>query len=79
MKTEFHSMRTELETAKWPLDPAVIPNHMGINLCSIDGMSWTRQEDGQLVSLTIHFCPAQSYSGRENGEQIYGQLKECPD
>jgi hypothetical protein len=58
MKTEFHSMRTELETAKWPLDPAVIPNHMGINLCSVEGMSWSRQEDGQLVNLTIHFQPA---------------------
>jgi hypothetical protein len=58
MKTEFHSMRTELETTGWPLDPAVIPNHMGINLCSVEGMSWTRQDDGQLVSLTIHFQPA---------------------
>jgi hypothetical protein len=57
MKTEFHSMGTELDTAKWPLDPAVIPNHMGINLCSVEGMSWTRQEDGQLVSLTVHFIP----------------------
>jgi hypothetical protein len=58
MKTEFHSMHTELETAKWPLDIGVIPNHMGINLCSVEGMSWTRQDDGQLVSLTIHFRPA---------------------
>jgi hypothetical protein len=57
MKTEFHSMETELDTAQWPLDPAVIPNHMGINLCSVEGMSWTRQGD-QLVSLTIHFLPA---------------------
>jgi hypothetical protein len=58
MKTEFHSFETELDTTKWPLDPAVIPNYMGINLCSAEGMSWTRQADGQLVSLTIHFQPA---------------------
>jgi hypothetical protein len=57
MKTEFHSMEAELDTARWPLDPAVIPNYMGINLCSVEGMSWTRQDD-QLVSLTIHFLPA---------------------
>jgi hypothetical protein len=59
MKTEFHSMKDELDTAKWPLDPAVIPYYMGINLCSVEGMGWTRQEDGQLVSLTIHFEPAE--------------------
>lgn len=42
---------------KSPLDVGVIPNHMGINLCSVEGMSWTKQDDGQLVSLTIHFDP----------------------
>jgi len=60
MKTEFHPIANTGEAiydVKWPLDPAVIPNHMGINLCSVEGMSWTRQEDGQLVSLTIHFAP----------------------
>jgi hypothetical protein len=57
MRTEYHSMKTELDTANWPLDPSVIPNHMGINLCSVEGMSWTRQADRQLVSLTIHFEP----------------------
>lgn len=41
-----------------PLPLSVIPNHMGINLCSVDAMSWTRREDGQLVNLTIHFIPA---------------------
>jgi hypothetical protein len=40
-----------------PLPLAVIPNHMGINLCSVDSLSWTKQDDGQLVSLTIHFSP----------------------
>lgn len=40
-----------------PLPLSVIPNYMGINLCSVDSISWTEQEDGQLVSLTIHFIP----------------------
>jgi hypothetical protein len=40
---------------QWPLNPAVIPRFMGIALEEIEGMSWTRQPDGQLISLTIHF------------------------
>jgi hypothetical protein len=55
---EHHSLASELETADWPLPLSVIPNHMGINLCSVEGMSWQKQSDGQLVSLTIHFIPA---------------------
>jgi hypothetical protein len=55
MKTEYHSMETELETADWPIDPAVLPHYMDIGPYCIEGMSWTRQKDGQLVSLTIHF------------------------
>jgi hypothetical protein len=59
MITEFYSTEDEIENPKWPLTPEVIPNHMGINLCSVEGMSWTRQAaDRQLVSLTIHFLPA---------------------
>jgi hypothetical protein len=41
-----------------PLPLSVIPNYMGINLCSVDSISWVEQEDSQLVSLTIHFIPA---------------------
>jgi hypothetical protein len=44
-----------------PLPLHVIPNHMGINLCSVDSVSWTKQNDGQLVSLTIHFIPAPAH------------------
>lgn len=40
-----------------PISLAVIPNYMGINLCSVEALSWTRQDDGQLVSMTIHFDP----------------------
>ena len=35
----------------------VIPNNMGINLCSVEAISWQRQNDGQLANLTIHFNP----------------------
>ncbi|HUP07479.1 MAG TPA: hypothetical protein VMU47_10030 [Caldimonas sp.] len=41
-----------------PLPLSVIPNHMGINLCSVRSIHWTEQPDGQLVSLTIQFIPA---------------------
>lgn len=59
MKTEFHTTREIIDRRlETPLDLANIPNGMGINLCSVEGMSWTRQDDGQLVSLTIHFIPS---------------------
>lgn len=43
--------------AESPFPVEVIPNQMGINLCSVDSVSWTKQQDGQIVSLTIHFVP----------------------
>ena len=48
-----------------PLDLAVIPNFMGINLVSVSGVAWQRQGDGQLTSLTIYFIPADK-SDRED-------------
>ena len=40
-----------------PLPLSVIPNHMGINLCSVESISWTKQSDEQLCNLTINFIP----------------------
>lgn len=40
-----------------PIPLEVIPNYMGINLCSVDKIAWLKQDDGQLVSLDIHFIP----------------------
>lgn len=40
-----------------PLPLSVIPNHMGINLCNVESVEWDKQDDGQLVSLTIKFIP----------------------
>ena len=59
MKTELRTTEEILKNEReCPVPLSVIPNHMGINLCSVEGVSWTRQDDGQLVSLTIHFIPA---------------------
>lgn len=45
-----------------PLPISVIPDKMGINLCSVEAVSWVEREDGQLMNLTIHFLP------NENGD-----------
>lgn len=45
------------EHSKSPLPLDVIPNRMGINLQSVDSVSWDKQDDGQLVNLTINFIP----------------------
>jgi hypothetical protein len=42
-----------------PLPLEVIPNYMGINLCSVDSISWQKQDDGQLVNLSINFIPSE--------------------
>ena len=45
-----------------PLPLDVIPNNMGINLCSVDTIEWTKQADGQLINLKINFLPLQHSS-----------------
>jgi len=55
---------TEGGDRECPLPLSVIPNYMGINLCSVDSLSWVKQDDEQLVSLTIHFIPAPPGEGR---------------
>lgn len=58
METYFKKVKDLIENKeKCPLPLEVIPNHMGINLCSVDAISWQKQNDGQLTSLTIHFLP----------------------
>lgn len=41
----------------FPFPLKVIPNNMGINLCNVDSIAWQKQEDGQLINLTIYFKP----------------------
>ena len=58
MKTEYHPIANTgkaINDVDWPIDLSVIPNYMGINLCVVEGMSWTRLDDGRIVSLTMHF------------------------
>jgi hypothetical protein len=65
-------METELETADWPLNPAIIPGHMGISLNKVEGMSWTKQESDNyncsMVNLTIHFNPDKPQTIEEKHE-----------
>jgi len=41
-----------------PLPLEVIPNKLGINLVSVESVSWQKTDDNQLKNLTIHFIPA---------------------
>ncbi len=54
-----------------------IPDTMGINLNSVEGVSWTRQFDHQLVSVTIHFKPVPAnHPDYERVKQINHELAE---
>ncbi len=59
MKSYYKKVKDVLENVhdETPLPLEVIPNYMGINLCSVDAITWQEQDDGQLVNLTIHFLP----------------------
>jgi len=58
MKTTFVKISDIIKgKVKCPIPIEVFPNHMGINLCSIDAISWQKQEDGQLTNLTVYFIP----------------------
>lgn len=58
MQTVTKTVQELIKTKESPLPLEVIPNSMGINLCSVKSLTWTIQGDGQLVSLTINFEPA---------------------
>lgn len=38
-----------------PLNLSVIPNYMGINLCSVDCVEWEVRDDNSLVNFNIVF------------------------
>jgi hypothetical protein len=58
MKTTFKTVKKLVKNlGGCPLPLEVIPNQMGINLCSVKAISWQEQDDGQLVNLTIYFKP----------------------
>lgn len=58
MTNEVKTVEEIIDGAYCPLPLEVIPNHMGINLCSVQAVSWQKQDDGQLTKLQIHFLPA---------------------
>lgn len=60
MKTFYATVEEIINGEKCPLPLEVIPNTMGINLCSVDSISWQKQDDGQLTNLTIYFVPAET-------------------
>lgn len=55
-----------------PLPLDVIPNRMGINLCSVESVSWSRQDDGQLTNLTINFTPSQGDLSEDRPKEVCG-------
>lgn len=59
-KTSKPSDPTALMQTRSPLPLETIPNTMGINLCSVDRIEWTKRPDGQLVDLTVFFIPDES-------------------
>ena len=63
MKTVTKTIDELLKTDESPLPLEVIPNKMGINLCAVDSITWTKQDDGQLVNLTINFIPGTDVRG----------------
>lgn len=59
MYSEYRTIMQIIENeSECPFPIDVIPNEMGINLCSVKGISWIKQPDGQLVNVMIHFKPA---------------------
>lgn len=59
MKTTRKTIQELLENNDCPLPLRVIPDYMGINLVSVEGISWTKQDDGQLLELAIAFKPVE--------------------
>lgn len=58
METVTKKVKDIVENNEYcPLPVSIIPNNMGVNLCSVDYISWTKQDDGQLTELSIKFTP----------------------
>lgn len=57
MTTTTKTVDELLKTDESPLPLDVFPNKMGINLVSVEALTWTRRADGQLVNLMVHFIP----------------------
>ena len=60
-RTTTKTIEELLKDKDSPIPLEIIPNHMGINLCSVESLTWTKLSDGQLVNLTINFIPKIDY------------------
>ena len=66
MKTTFKTIDELIkDKGDCPLPLGIIPDNMGLNLCSVEAISWQKQDDGQLTNLTIHFIPASEEEKKE--------------
>ena len=54
-KTEFKTIEELIKEEGTFID--AMPNNLGINLCCVKGIQFVRQDDGQLISMTIIFNP----------------------
>ena len=50
---------------KSPLPLEIIPNYMGINLASVESLTWTK-EGNQMVNLAINFIPDNNFISDED-------------
>lgn len=57
--TTTRTVEEILKDGGCPLPVDVIPDRMGINLCSVKSLTWTKQPDGQLTELVINFIPGE--------------------
>jgi hypothetical protein len=60
MKTITKTVKEIIDGDYSPLPLSVIPNYMGINLVSVESITWTQREDNQLIDLKINFIPEKS-------------------
>ncbi len=51
-----------------------IPNQLGINLLSVEGIEYEQQEDGQLLSIKIIFKPLSSNNSEYQEEMMINKL-----
>lgn len=55
--TTTRTIRQIVNGAQCPFPINIIPDKMGINLNSVASVTWSTQEDGQLVTILIQFKP----------------------
>ena len=56
-QTITKTIKEIIDGSECPLPLEVIPNYMGINLCSVESVTWTRRDDTQLEDISIKFIP----------------------